>query len=251
MMIQEDGRPFYRTLACAIRQSFSREIFVSTTRRQAVTASSRGKSAISPREKSAISPRRKFLVFVSLVGALTLTSALLLALAPESLRPDAARSLFASGLPQSFDALFETSVPVRGGRWRYIFIHQSLTASGDALTLGQSPDGAPDHFVIGNGDGCQDGEIQITQRWTQQDTPGEIPGLPRTQMNFISICLVGDFNQARPTAAQQRRLAQLVNELRRRLDIPEPNVVLSAKGVGIAGVGRNFPVSDLRAQLTP
>lgn len=191
------------------------------------------------------------MVFVSLVGALTLTSAILLALAPESLRPDAARSLFASGTPQSFDVLFDTSAPMRSGRWRYIFVHQSLTASGDALTLGQSPDGAPDHFVIGNGNGCQDGEIQITQRWTQQDTPGEIPGLPRTQLNFISICLVGDFNQAAPTPAQQRRLVQLVNALQRKLDIPEQNVVFSPKGVGIAGVGRNFPATEIRAQLTP
>ena len=103
--------------------------------------------------------------------------------------------------------------------------------------------------MIGNGDGCQDGEIQITQRWTQQDTPGDIPGLPRTQPNFISICLVGDFDLARPTAAQERRLVQLVNALQHRLDIPRSNVTWFPRGAGIAGVGRNFPASDLRAQL--
>ena len=241
MMIRKTAGRFYRTLARAICRSFSRETFVPTTRRQAASPSSRGKAAAAP--------RRKFVVFASLVGALTLTSALLLALAPDSLRPDAARSLFASGAPQSFDVLFDTSVPMRANRWRYIFIHQSRTQSGDTLSLSQTPDGSPDHFVIGNGNGCQDGEIQITQRWTQQDTPGDIAGLPRTQLNFISICLVGDFDQTRPTAAQQQRLLQLVSALQRRLEIPVENVVLTPNGAGIAGVGRNFPVADLRAQL--
>jgi hypothetical protein len=116
--------------------------------------------------------------------------------------------------------------------------------------LAQTPDGIPDHFVIGNGDGCQDGEIQITQRWTQQDMPGNIPGLPRTQPNFISICLVGDFDAAQPTPNQRQRLAALVSALQRKLDIPAKNVVLSSGGVGIAGIGRNFPLSAFRAQLS-
>ena len=209
-------------------------------------------SVASSRSSHQVSPRRKFIVFASLVGALTITSALLLALAPESLRPDAAqKSLFATSEPQSFDLLFDTNAPIRTGRWRYVFIHHSRTASGDAVSLAQSPDGIPDHFVIGNGDGCQDGEIQITQRWTQQDTPGAIPGLPRTQPNFISICLVGDFDAAQPTAAQRERLAALITALRHKLDIPAENVVLRAGGVGIAGIGRNFPLSAFRTQLKP
>jgi hypothetical protein len=190
-------------------------------------------------------------VFVSLVGALTLTSALLLALAPESLRPDAAqKSLFATSEPQSFEVLFDTAAPIRSGRWKYVFIHHSRTASGDAVSLAETPNGIPDHFVIGNGDGCQDGEIQITQRWTQQDVPGDIPGLPRTQPNFISICLVGDFDTMHPTAAQRQRLAALVGALQHKLDIPAENVVLMGRGVGIAGIGRNFPLAAFRAQLT-
>jgi hypothetical protein len=243
MMGQEDGGLYYRTLARAICLFLCRETSVPTTRRTAASASSR--------VAATVSPRRKFVVFVSLVGALTLTSALLLALAPESLKPDAARSLFASGAPQTLDVVFETTEPIREGRWRYVFIHQSRTGSGDALSLAQTPDGAPDHFVIGNGNGCQDGEIQVTQRWTQQDVPGDIPGLPRTQPNFISICLVGDFDLARPTPAQQNRLVQLVNALQRRLDIPRANVTWFPGGAGIAGVGRSFPAADLHAQLIP
>jgi N-acetylmuramoyl-L-alanine amidase len=217
---------------------------VANTRRSARSDSSRSSDPITP--------RRKFIVFVSLVGALTLTSALLLALAPESLRPDAAqKSLFATSEPQSFDVLFDTASPIKSGRWKYVFIHHSRTNAGDAVSLAQTPDGIPDHFVIGNGDGCQDGEIQITQRWTQQDIPGNIPGLPRTQPNFISICLVGDFDTMRPTASQRQRLAALVSALQRKLDIPAENVVLTSGGVGIAGIGRNFPLKAFRTQLNP
>src|SRR5438552_3741853 len=51
---------------------------------------------------------RKFVVFASLVGVLTVTSALLLALAPAPLVPDAYSSLFAIDAPRSMDAIFET-----------------------------------------------------------------------------------------------------------------------------------------------
>jgi hypothetical protein len=195
--------------------------------------------------------RRKFLVFVSLVGALTATSALLLALAPDALRPDAVRSLFAVGEPQSLDVLFDTAAPLKAGQWKYIFIHQSRTDSGDALSLAQTPDGCPDHFVIGNGAGCGDGEIQITQRWVQQDRAGTIAGLPPAQPNFISICLVGDFDRERLTPMQQRRLVQLVGVLQQRLGIGRSGVVFSPRGVGEAGVGRQFPVGEVLSQLLP
>jgi hypothetical protein len=220
---------------------------VGTSRR---TASQSAASKTS-RSRAEVSPHRKFVVFTSLVAALTLTSALLLALAPDSLRPDASRSLLAIGEPQSLDVLFDTAAPLQQGRWKYIFIHQSDTDSGDALSLAQTPAGVPDHFVIGNGQGCQDGEIQITQRWAQQDPPGDIAGLPRTQPNFVSICLVGDFDRYRPTSSQQRRLVQLVTALQHELNIPGKNVVSPANQAGIAGTGRNFPHDELAGQLLP
>jgi N-acetylmuramoyl-L-alanine amidase len=218
------------------------------TSRRTVSKSAASKSS---RGRDEASPRRRFVVFASLVAALTLTSALLLALAPESLRPDASRSLLAIGEPQSLDVLFDTTTPIQPGRWKYIFVHQSHTDSGDALSLAQTSSGVPDHFVIGNGQGCQDGEIQITQRWAQQDPPGEIAGLPRTQPNFVSICLVGDFDRYGPTPAQQRRLVQLITALQRQLGVQGQNVVFPANQAGIAGTGRNFPRADLAAQLLP
>src|SRR5439155_18835135 len=113
----------------------------------------------------------KFIVFTSLVGVLTLTSALLMALAPAPLTPDAASSLFAIDAPRSLDVIFETRAPITNERWKYLYIHHSATATGNALTLtgaGHDASGMGDYFVIGNGDGAADGEIQICQRWNRQ-----------------------------------------------------------------------------------
>jgi hypothetical protein len=194
-------------------------------------------------------------VFVSLVAVLTLTSALLWALAPAPLTQQASSSLFAIDAPQSLDVLFDpgsTSLPIGKGRWRYIYIHHSATVSGSAQTLAaESPTGLADHFVIGNGDGCNDGEIQIGQRWTQQLGPALTPGANYIYPDCISICVVGDFNQTRPTPTQERRLEQLVSALQGRLGIARSQVFLDDKSGAPAGIGRYFPKQQFLTQLLP
>jgi hypothetical protein len=195
--------------------------------------------------------RRKFIVFSTLLGVLSLTSALLMALAPAPLVPDAATSLFAVDEPRSMDVIFQTKVAVGGGSWKNIYIHHSKTASGNALSLAQASDGMGDHFIIGNGDGLMDGEIQIGQRWNQQQ-----PGLPPVGVNqldthWISIGLVGDFDKTVPTPTQLRRLAQLVGALQGELHVPAANVLVIDKPRTPAGIGRYFPQSAFRGQLLP
>ena len=190
---------------------------------------------------------------VSLVGVLTFTSALLLALAPAPLNPQATSSLFAIDAPQSLDSLFDqTAVPVRAGRWNYIYIHHSQSVSGNAQTLSETEPGLRDHFVVGNGEGCGDGEIQIGQRWTQQLDPGKAPGATWTlRPDCISICLIGDFNQTRPTPTQQRRLVLLVSTLQGRLHIPGSQVLFDTKTAGPVGVGAYFPAQEIHRQILP
>ena len=195
--------------------------------------------------------RRKLIVFSTLLGVLTLTSALLMALAPAPLAPDAATSLFAVDQPQSMDAIFETSKPLPAGRWKYVFIHHSQTGSGNALTLGQDTNGLGDHFVIGNGDGCVDGEIQIGQRWNQQQSALPPAGANKIDPACISICLVGDFDRTTPTPTQLRRLAQLVNALQGQLHIEPQHVLTVDTPKSPAGIGRYFPKSAFRGQLLP
>ncbi len=196
--------------------------------------------------------QRKFVVFSSLIGVLTVTSALLLAFAPAPLTPDAASSLFAIDTPPTLDAIFETKSPTFPGRWKYLYIRHTRTTGGDAMTLGASTNGLGDHFLIGNGDGCMDGEIQITQRWNQQISA--LPPLPGSHVDpaCISICLVGDFDRSVPTPTQLRRLAQLAGTLQGRLGISAENVVLIDQQPNSPGaVGKHFPTGAFRAQLLP
>jgi hypothetical protein len=194
---------------------------------------------------------RKFYVFLSLVGLLSFTSILLLALAPAPLMPGSAGSLFAIDAPKSLDAIFTTTAPVQDGRWRYVFVHHSQTASGNAATLANRPGGLSDHFVIGNGNGCIDGEIQIGQRWVSQLPAGRSPGIDKIDPNCVSICLIGDFNVTRPSPTQQVRLAQLVNTLQARLQIPRDRIIMLDGNSTRAGTGRQFPVADFKEKLLP
>src|SRR5687767_8175282 len=177
-----------------------------------------------------------------------------MALEPAPITPDAASSLFAVDEPRTMDAIFETRTPVPANRWKHIYIHHSRTASGNALTLGQASGGVGDHFVIGNGDGCMDGEIQISQRWNQQ-----LPAAPPAGANAvepawsqsISICVVGDFDSTVPTPTQIRRLTQLVNALQGQLHVDGSKVLLVQQPKSAAGIGRYFPTTAFRGQLLP
>jgi hypothetical protein len=197
------------------------------------------------------SSSRKVIVFVCLAGTLSLTSALLLALAPAPLVPDATTSLFAIDAPTSMDAVFETPQPIAPGRWKYIYIHHSHTAGGTASTLAHGH-GLSDHFLIGNGDGCLDGEIQITQRWAEQQSIADPPpGVSRIDPACVSICLVGDFDQSRPTPTQFRRLTQLVDALQARLHVPAGQVWMVDQPGSSAGVGTHFPQDQFRTAILP
>jgi hypothetical protein len=195
--------------------------------------------------------QRKFVVFTSLIGVLTITSALLLALAPAPLTADAASSLFAIDAPSSLDVIYDTQIPAQPNRWKYVFIRHTRTTAGNALTLGQTSGGLGDHFVIGNGDGCVDGEIQIGQRWNQQQSA--LPPIKGATIDpaCISICLVGDFDRAVPTPTQLRRLTQLVGTLQGRLGVPADHVLLIDHPNSPAGTGKYFPSGAFRAQLLP
>ena len=196
------------------------------------------------------SSHRRVIVLTSLVSVLTLTSALLLALAPAPLRPGPSNTLFAIDTPQSLDAIFQPDAPMTTGRWKSIYIHHSATTAGNALSLGQPNGGVPDHFVIGNGDGSVDGGLEICPRWMSQ-TSAVAPAGHTIDQDCISICLIGDFDRSVPTPTQLRRLEQLVGAIQVRLRIPASNVLVLDEAGSSAGSGRYFPQTALRDQLLP
>src|SRR3954466_10868080 len=97
--------------------------------------------------------RRNLLVVAGLLSSLTLTSILLLILAPSPLLPEP-RSLMVVESNPALEEIFDTHTPIQAGRWQSIFIHHSKTRRVEGSAGG-------DHFVImGPADGA-DGEIRM------------------------------------------------------------------------------------------
>src|SRR5690606_10923056 len=185
------------------------------------------RKATAPRSKSGKdseagqSTSRQTKVVGALILGLAATTGLLWFLSPGPLLPEASRRLFAttatprtlhlegaafSDVEPVYRAVFDTPVPVQAGRWQEIRVFQSGTAGGDAGTVaGDAGHGA--HFVVCNGIGAGDGEVQITQAWDQQLTAEA--GADR---GVIRICVIG--RDSRMTPNQQTRLQGIVEALR-------------------------------------
>jgi N-acetylmuramoyl-L-alanine amidase len=195
--------------------------------------------------------KRKVVVLTSLVALLSLASALLLALAPPPLAAEGYDSLSAADREPFLDDIFKTAVTARPDQWKFIYIHHSATSAGNANTLAAGPGGLCDHFLIGNGHGCQDGEIDFGPRWNQQKPAAAPPGVDHIEPTCISICLVGDFDDSMPTPLQLRRLTELVTTLQSQFHIGADKVVVLSNTPGASSIGRYFPVTAFRDQILP
>jgi hypothetical protein len=195
------------------------------------------------------SNRRKAVVLALLLGSLTATSMLLLALAPAPLFP-LREVLFVPSSQLNPQDIFGTTAAFDPARWRNIYIHHSKGPSGNALSVGDQSGGLGDHFLIGNGNGCEDGRIQIGRLWEDQQQAHPIGA--SVDSDYISICLVGDFDQQAPTDRQMQRLEQLVQVLQERCQIPTGQITLiSDANGGPGGIGKLFPRQQFIQQLQP
>ena len=108
---------------------------------------------------------------------------------------------------------------VRPDRWKWIVAHHSAIKYGNASIYGRAhrqrgmENGLAYHFVIGNGVDSGDGEIEIGPRWFKQLQGGHVH---REEINEvgIGICLVGNFEQTRPTTKQILAFRELMDYLR-------------------------------------
>jgi hypothetical protein len=201
------------------------------------------------------SQRRTF-VFASLVAFMSATGAILLALSPQPLAPDLPQSLLAvdntaAGGNDGMDTIFEAANDRGGsaGAWRYIYVRHSKSAGGDTVSLMSAGQPVGDHFLICNGAGAEDGEIQITPRWSTQRAALPPAGAASIDSQCISICLVGDFDRNPPSDKQLKRLSRLVCALQARLNIPSENVVVQRRAGTPAAAGRLFPLAEFRSQI--
>ncbi len=122
--------------------------------------------------------------------------------------------------PKYLDAVKAVTrgIGVERDRWRYIVAHHSGIRNGNAevyhkyhLRRGMQ-NGLAYHFVIGNGVDSGDGEIEVGNRWLHQLDGGHVRKHEVNQTG-IGICLVGNFEQSRPTRRQMSAFTELVDFL--------------------------------------
>lgn len=197
-----------------------------------------GKSTDNTGPKRDKTSRRNVIVMAGLLSSLSLTSVLLLALAPKPLSPNAMTPLLQS---DRYETIFDTTVPF-SYKWKYIYVHHSRTR-------GPTGNESGDHFVINNGEGVADGTIEMTPAWMHQQAARPIGA--QVSQDCITICIVGDFDRFKPTEAQMINLTRLVQSLQGKMEIPTDGVILSDAPASPAGIGRNFPKAAFGQRLMP
>jgi hypothetical protein len=115
--------------------------------------------------------------------------------------------------------------------WKYIIIHHSATQAGSVKAFHkyhskQGFGGIAYHFVIGNGKGMKDGEVQETFRWKQQ-IAGTHVSVNSWEHNVfgIGICLVGNLENTPPTKSQLKALSTLLHSLKAKFNIQHGNIM--------------------------
>ena len=145
-----------------------------------------------------------------------------------------------------------------GRPWRHIVIHHTATPSATIEAIernhnGLGFEGVGYHFVINNGvaPGTADGEITPTDRWIEQ-RPGahaRVANHPEFNTAGIGVCLVGNFEQTPPSAAQMASLEMLVLALRQRYGIGLEGIVGHGELKNTQCPGRLFPMETLLMDL--
>ena len=142
--------------------------------------------------------------------------------------------------------------------WTAIIVHHSATEKGNAAQFDRAHkdlgwDGVGYDFVIGNGKGSGDGQVEVTFRWRQQIT-GAHCGTPDNWANEdgIGICLVGNFNNRPPSERQMQSLVKLTKFLQKRYGIFQSSIFghRETRGAHITDCpGHMFPMAELKSRL--
>jgi LysM repeat protein len=146
---------------------------------------------------------------------------------------------------------------VKSGKWKYIIVHHSATAQGTLKGMDEyhrkqrhMQNGLAYHFVIGNGRGMSEGQVDIGDRWRRQIRGGHLASAAQNE-RAIGICLVGNFEIAPPSQAQMDALVALTSYLQKRCDIPKSRVKTHTQ-VNVRPTkcpGRHFPTSTFLGRL--
>jgi hypothetical protein len=171
-------------------------------------------------------------VLFSLIVSMTIGAAVLLMLEDKPL-PAGAFSLASYTLLGSVEEAIETYEPLEkdgeSQRWQHIEVFYSNTIGGNIEQIAslnglrQSED-LNLHFLICNGRGGQDGQIQTSERWKRQWScvPG---GRWYGNSKTIRVCLIADGSSVLPSEFQIKRTNLLLETLCRKFNISTDEVI--------------------------
>ncbi len=141
-------------------------------------------------------------------------------------------------------------VDVAENKWQYVVLHHSATDEGNANNFDKYhrdekkwEHGLAYHFVIGNGNGSGNGEIEVGDRWKKQLHGAHTANMDLNRIS-IGICLVGNFEaNNEPTNNQLESLVSLVSYFSEKYHIPKSRIVRHSQVLqkGTACPGKNFP----------
>lgn len=144
-------------------------------------------------------------------------------------------------------------------KWQSLVLHHTATTVGSVETIHETHLKKKDtqgnpwlgigyHFVIGNGQGMADGEVEPTFRWRQQ-LHGAHAGVGTYNQTGIGIVLVGNFEKTPPTKSQLQAVRRLVQHLSQTYAIPSEKILGHGDIKATACPGRYFPLADLKASV--
>jgi len=158
---------------------------------------------------------------------MTIGAAVLLVLENRPL-PAGAFSLASYTRLGSVEEAIETYEPPSSDRWQRIEVFYSNTAGGNIAQIA-SLSGLKEsedlnlHFLVCNGSGGQDGQIQTSEKWRRQWScvPG---GRWYGSSKTIRVCLVADGEKKLPSEFQIKRTGMLLETLCRKFNVPAEQV---------------------------
>jgi len=141
--------------------------------------------------------------------------------------------------------------------WQFIILHHSATDEGsaaifDRLHRARGWDELGYHFVIGNGTNSGNGEVEVGSRWPKQKHGAhcKVMGHPEYNDVGIGVCLVGNFDHYRPTAAQVDACIRLTQFLKDRYGVPESRIYGHGQLKPTHCPGALFPYGEIFGGLT-
>ena len=161
-------------------------------------------------------------VLVLLIAAMT-TGAIALLVLEERPLPAGAFSLASYSKLNSIEQITVSATDSPQSRWNRIEIFFSGTAAGNIKQIASlrglaKADDVNFHFLVCNGRGSGNGQIQASEKWQRQWSC--IPGrMWYGSGETIRICMISDGKKNNPTDCQMKRTVELVEVLSIKFEI--------------------------------